>query len=98
VFAALGVILGAVYMLHMVARVVFGPLKVPAGREDACSLPEDIGRREIGILVPIAIAVVVLGVVPGKLLDSLYEPVKQMIGKVEAPAQSAVAGRPWYVE
>jgi NADH-quinone oxidoreductase subunit M len=29
-FAALGVILGAVYMLHMLARVLFGPLKVPA--------------------------------------------------------------------
>ncbi|MBC8107669.1 MAG: NADH-quinone oxidoreductase subunit M [Anaerolineae bacterium] len=28
-FAALGVILGAVYMLHMLARVLFGPLKVP---------------------------------------------------------------------
>jgi NADH-quinone oxidoreductase subunit M len=28
-FAALGVILGAVYMLHMLARVLFGPLKEP---------------------------------------------------------------------
>jgi NADH-quinone oxidoreductase subunit M len=28
-FAALGIILGAVYMLHMTARVMFGPLKVP---------------------------------------------------------------------
>jgi NADH-quinone oxidoreductase subunit M len=28
-FAALGVILGAVYMLHMTARVIFGPLKAP---------------------------------------------------------------------
>jgi NADH-quinone oxidoreductase subunit M len=30
VLAALGVILGAVYMLHMLARVLFGPVKVPA--------------------------------------------------------------------
>src|SRR5205085_1146516 len=30
VFAALGVILSAVYMLHMLARVLFGPLKTPA--------------------------------------------------------------------
>src|SRR6185436_19017796 len=28
-FAALGIILGAVYMLHMAARVIWGPLKVP---------------------------------------------------------------------
>ena len=27
----LGIILGAVYMLHMAARVIFGPLKVPGG-------------------------------------------------------------------
>ncbi len=29
--AAIGVILGAVYMLHMAARVIFGPLKTPGG-------------------------------------------------------------------
>src|SRR5688500_11578427 len=28
-FAALGIILGAVYMLHMTARVIWGPLKTP---------------------------------------------------------------------
>src|SRR6185312_7683642 len=28
-FAALGIILGAVYMLHMAARVIWGPLKTP---------------------------------------------------------------------
>jgi NADH-quinone oxidoreductase subunit M len=33
-FAALGVILGAVYMLHMTARVIFGPLKAPGITDD----------------------------------------------------------------
>src|SRR5438045_4027091 len=32
-FAALGVILGAVYMLHMAARVIWGPVKVPADHD-----------------------------------------------------------------
>jgi NADH-quinone oxidoreductase subunit M len=38
VLAATGVVLGAIYMLHMTARVIFGPLKVPAhdhGHDDA---------------------------------------------------------------
>src|SRR3954467_13413697 len=30
-FAATGIILGAVYMLHMTARVIWGPLKFPTG-------------------------------------------------------------------
>ena len=32
--AVSGVVLGAVYMLHMVARVIWGPLKVPGGHGD----------------------------------------------------------------
>jgi NADH-quinone oxidoreductase subunit M len=83
-FAALGIILGAVYMLHMVARVIFGPLKTPVlhgergghgGHDDA---PGDIGAREITILIPLAIAVVWLGVYPTPLLHSLNIPVGQM--------------------
>src|SRR3989440_1868131 len=31
--AALGIILGAVYMLHMAARVIWGPLKTPDGHD-----------------------------------------------------------------
>src|SRR3954454_7453615 len=33
--AALGVILGAVYILHMVARIIWGPLKTPAVHDEA---------------------------------------------------------------
>src|SRR4051812_32018591 len=34
-FAAIGVILGALYMLHMTQRVIFGPLKYPGYGEPA---------------------------------------------------------------
>lgn len=90
-FAALGVILGAVYMLHMAARVIWGPLKTPNldhghgdahGQPDshghdtheAASTPGDIGKREIGLLIPIALAVIVLGVAPSGLLKSILVP------------------------
>src|SRR5665213_347066 len=109
--AALGVILGAIYMLHMAARVIFGPLKTPAvedghghgqsaysqadqgqalagdhhGAQGSASHshshgngPPDIGRREIGILIPIAIAVVILGVKPGIIIDGMRDSVEQL--------------------
>jgi len=105
-FAALGIILGAVYMLHMAARVIWGPLKTPGheghnghGGHDAAAekpapdagepstLPTDLSGREIGILIPIALAVVILGVIPAKLLNTLSAPVTQLLSSVESSAQ-----------
>jgi NADH-quinone oxidoreductase subunit M len=81
--AALGIILGAVYMLHMTARVIWGPLKVPnvgehghGGHSHDESHPGDIGLREISILVPIALAVIVLGVKPGLVIDRMLVPIE----------------------
>jgi len=74
-FAALGIILGAVYMLHMTARVIFGPLKTPELHgEHAHEHPGDIGAREITLLIPLAIAVVYLGVYPSAVLRSMNSP------------------------
>jgi NADH-quinone oxidoreductase subunit M len=78
-FAAIGVILGALYMLHMTARVIFGPLKVPGesgdahghGHESHGNASSDIGAREIGLLVPIALAVVILGIMPNAVLNNI---------------------------
>jgi NADH:ubiquinone oxidoreductase subunit 4 (subunit M) len=85
-------------MLHMTARVIWGPLKTPAvgahghSQEDQgqAATPEhggharhethpgDIGLREISVLVPIAIAVVILGVKPGIVIDRMLEPVQEI--------------------
>ncbi len=92
--AALGVILGAVYMLHMVAKVIWGPLKTPHvqghGHDEA---PGDIGGREIAILVPIALAVLFLGVAPNSVLTTLRGPV-DLLTRPAGP--TARAG--WLVE
>jgi NADH-quinone oxidoreductase subunit M len=97
--AALGIILGAVYMLHMAARVIWGPLKTPGGHDDHHGshaaaeaaphdghLPTDIGAREISILVPLAIAVIVLGVMPNIVLTPILGP-SQLI---RTPASAGV--------
>jgi NADH-quinone oxidoreductase subunit M len=44
VLAATGVVLGAVYMLHMAARVIFGPLKVPAEHGQGAKPQADVGQ------------------------------------------------------
>src|SRR5947207_3246732 len=78
--AALGIILGAVYMLHMAARVIWGPLKTPGGdhghepaaheAETGEALPVDLNRREIAILIPLAAMLILLGVLPNMVLKS----------------------------
>ncbi|HEX3984904.1 MAG TPA: proton-conducting transporter membrane subunit, partial [Acidisoma sp.] len=71
--AALGIILGAVYMLHMTARIIFGPLKTPE-LHDHGPIPGDLNFREIAILVPLALAVIYLGVYPSGVLRSMNDP------------------------
>ena len=91
-WAAIGIILGAVYMLHMAARVIFGPLKVPAVDQGHAATSEhgghdshghepaknDIGLREIGILVPLALVAIMLGVRPGIILDGIRGPIEDL--------------------
>ncbi len=87
VFAATGVVLGAIYMLHMAARVIWGPLKVPGGHGDHAShhghdshatASNDIGAREISILIPLAVVVILLGVLPTGFMNSILLPVQQL--------------------
>jgi len=64
VFAALGVILAAVYMLWMYKRVMFGPVT----NEENYKLT-DLNVREIGILVPLVIFMVWIGIRPVDFLQ-----------------------------
>ncbi len=88
-FAALGIILSAVYMLHMTRGLLFGPLREPGhGADDSAGLTQDLTPREIGILVPLAVACLWLGIFPGPTMhmmdDSLRGAVKAALpGKKE---------------
>jgi NADH-quinone oxidoreductase subunit M len=68
VLAALGIILSAMYLLYMLARVVFGPIERPAYEEIG-----DAGPLEMASVVPLAVLLVVLGVFPA-LLMSIQRP------------------------
>jgi NADH-quinone oxidoreductase subunit M len=59
VFAGLGVLLGAVYMLTLCRKILFGPLSNPENKE-----LEDLSPREFGYLLPLAILAIVMGIFP----------------------------------
>lgn len=111
-FAALGIILGAVYMLHMAARVIWGPLKTPGhddnhgashghaahgASHDTGGLPTDLNGREIAILVPLALLVLILGVYPNIILKTIEQPataVTQAAPQLEAAPVRRVVKAP----
>lgn len=104
IFAAAGVVLGALYMLHMTARVIFGPLKYPgfsgdsnghghghdshghsAGHGDHAEAT-DIGAREIGLLLPLVAAVLILGLRPNIILTTIAGPIRLIKTPIAAVA------------
>ncbi|MBA2533906.1 MAG: NADH-quinone oxidoreductase subunit M, partial [Rubrobacter sp.] len=68
VLASVGIILSAMYLLYMLARVIFGPIESPAYEQI-----DDAGPAEMASLVPLALLLVVLGVFPA-LLISIQRP------------------------
>ena len=98
VTAALGMILTAIYILYMVGRVVFGPLRLPAeyvgqatesgGRGNGSGV-KDLSLREILTLLPLAAGCLWLGLFPTTVLSTLDQPIAQVTGaarsKIERP-------------
>jgi NADH-quinone oxidoreductase subunit M len=73
VLAALGIILSAIYLLYMLARVIFGPIERPDYEEVG-----DAGPAEMASVVPLAVLLVVLGVFPA-LLISIQRPAVDVV-------------------
>ncbi len=63
-FAGTGVIWAAVYMLWMLQRVVFGKVTNPKNEQ-----LHDLNAREIGLLVPLLVLMLFMGVYPQVFLD-----------------------------
>ncbi len=78
--AATGVVWAAVYMLWMLQRVVFGKVTKSAN----ATLP-DLNAREIGLLLPLLILMLVMGVFPRPFLDRSKASVEAVRSRVAAP-------------
>jgi NADH-quinone oxidoreductase subunit M len=77
--ATTGVIFAAFYMLPMVQRTVFNALTRPANKGI-----RDLDGREIGLLLPLVVIILWIGVYPRPVLDRMEPSVLRLIQQVEA--------------
>jgi NADH-quinone oxidoreductase subunit M len=75
--AALGMVLGSVYMLRLYRDVFFGPVTSPE-RERV----PDAGRFEMTYLVPVVLLIVLLGVLPNTVLSKTEAAAGAVAGKL----------------
>jgi NADH-quinone oxidoreductase subunit M len=78
--ATTGVIWAAVYMLWMLQRVVFGPVTKPENAKLS-----DLNAREIGLLIPLLVLMLFMGVYPRVFLDRASASVEEVRSRVAAP-------------
>jgi NADH-quinone oxidoreductase subunit M len=92
VVAAIGMIFGAIYILYMVGKVLFGQLKVPDVEGHGSGHVSDLNLREVLTLAPLAVACLVIGLYPKPILQSLEAPVAQLTAPANAAAHEIAMG------
>jgi len=88
-WAATGVILGAIYMLWMLRRVIFGPLDNPENQK-----LQDLNGRELLILAPMMFLIVCMGVYPQPFLSRMQPAVDLTLKRIFAVPASPMAPQP----
>ena len=94
--ATTGVIFAAVYLLWMVYKTFFGEVTNEANAE-----MKDLNGREIGLLLPLAALMVILGFYPAPFLDLSERGIQSVLQTVEAKrvaVEAAPAGQGVSVE
>ncbi|HUG61348.1 MAG TPA: NADH-quinone oxidoreductase subunit M, partial [Methylomirabilota bacterium] len=84
VFATTGVVLSAAYALWLFRRVVWGTLTKATLKSIV-----DLDRREIALLAPLAVLVIVFGVYPGPILDACAASVSALVTNYQAALDAA---------
>lgn len=74
VIAASGVIFGAIYLLYMFQKVMFGPLDNPENQ----NLP-DLNLREKILFIPLVVMIFVMGIYPQVFLDRMEPSVNKFL-------------------
>jgi NADH-quinone oxidoreductase subunit M len=87
--AGLGLVLAAMYLLIMLGKLVWGPLREPHDHahghgDHGSSLPTDLSPREIGILVPLALVCLAIGFYPKPMLESISPSVDKVLARYPA--------------
>ncbi|MGB0906864.1 MAG: NADH-quinone oxidoreductase subunit M [Maricaulaceae bacterium] len=87
--AAMGMILSAMYALHLYREVIFGEVTNPELEGIT-----DMNRREIIILAPLAIFTLILGVYPSLVTDITAVSVESLIANFEAATTTVTTAVP----
>ena len=77
--AALGIVLGATYMLWLYQRTMFGDIENPKNE----NLP-DLGLRELATFVPLIILTFWIGLYPSPFIDRLETSVERVMSRLSA--------------
>jgi NADH-quinone oxidoreductase subunit M len=85
-FAAIGVILGAVYLFHLYRKVMFGPITKPENK----NLP-DLSLREAIIMVPIIALMVFMGLFPNPILKRTEPSMQKVLEQVNRTSGQTVS-------
>jgi NADH-quinone oxidoreductase subunit M len=88
--AVSGVVLGAVYMLWMYQRVIFGPIKNEENKKLV-----DLSRREVTVFAPILALMLVMGLYPQPFLTRMEKSVEATLARVLLPRQVQYTGLPY---
>ena len=96
VISALGIIIGAAYMLWALQKVFFGELpekwKGPWDPTGKKYKHDDINGIELTALIPLAIIIIYLGIYPNPMLDLMSTSVNHLIDFVKIGGGFAAAG------
>ncbi len=94
VLAVFGVVLGAWYMLSLIQRVFFGPLREPAVEHGEKAEPiRDLSSREIASLVPLVVLIFWIGLQPSFFLDRMRPTLDRLTVGVIRTADGQVSRR-----
>jgi NADH-quinone oxidoreductase subunit M len=83
-FAAIGVILAAVYMLYMFQKMFLGPVTNKKNE-----ILKDLDWREIGMLIPLLILIFWIGLYPAPFFDLIGPAVENLVDTLGTAAASA---------
>lgn len=86
--AAIGVILGALYMLMVVQKMFFGPITRPENKRLT-----DVNSREMLSLAPLMILIFVIGLFPNLLLSQMSGAISRIRGDFDARIQTSPGPR-----
>jgi len=87
IVAAFGVVLAAVYLLWAYERVFTG---VPDKEEN--SILADLSPREIGLLAPLAVLIVIIGLFPGFVLDKITPSTEAVLDRIVERTDFVIPG------